>query len=71
MKHIEDFWDDVLIYSVGFLTNDDVERKIIKTLIFPIDYTEQDILDSVMEKFRNVKAVTIIEEYTDGLMLKK
>ncbi|ANZ99073.1 MULTISPECIES: hypothetical protein [Carnobacterium] len=68
MKKIEDYWNDVLIYSVVFTTIE--ERMISKILIFPMDYTMEDIHTSIMTNFENIKCVDSVDEYMFGMALK-
>ncbi|CAD5896722.1 conserved hypothetical protein [Carnobacterium maltaromaticum] len=68
---IEDYWDDVIVYSVHFTTKELNERKICKILIFPCEYTTVEIEAAVFENFNNIKEINLIVEYTEGMLLKK
>lgn len=68
MKKIEDYWNDVMIYSVVFTTVED--RIVSKILIFPMDYTTENIHTSIMTNFENIKQVNSVDEYMFGMALK-
>lgn len=67
---IEDFWIDMFSYYVTFLTNENV--KITKLLFLPVHQIEQEeICNIIKDKFYNVHQVLLIEEWEEGLALKK
>lgn len=65
---IEDYWYDGVEYYIMFETS--CKRKIRKNLILPTQLNKLEIEKIVMNKFRSVQKVVVIEEIQDVLLLK-
>lgn len=69
---IEEYWRDIVVYSVEFIVKpSNKESRIIrKMLAFGPELTEKEILNQIKSKFNNVIDVCSMDELTDVLLLK-
>lgn len=74
---IDEYWEDISIYYVGFYSRTDLntnrpKKKIIKILAFPSNITKKDVFNLVPLYFHNIEEVLYVDEIdSDGLLLKK
>lgn len=76
MSLIEEYWEDISIYSVEFSSRTDLNkkwstRKFRKTLVFPSNITKEEVFRLVPICFHNIDKVLYVDELTDGLLLKE
>lgn len=67
---IEEYWQDSFIYYVTF-TSDYSKTKYTRALIFKAEKSVDEIKNIVLTRFKNVLEINRIEEFEDGLLLKK
>lgn len=73
MGRIEQYWEDIIVYSVEFFTlsGDDVPRQCRKILVFPCEVTKEDVFHLLPIYFHQVSKVLHVDEISEGLLLKK
>lgn len=70
---IEDFWEAVTICYIQFETtwvNKETIRKVEKCIVVPADYSKEQIEQTVSSCFSNVRKITHIDFWEDGMLLK-
>lgn len=67
---IEEYWQDGFIYYVTFIGKHS-NLKFTRALIFSHEKSTKDIEQAVFNKFKDVRAVTYIEEVDTVLVLKE
>lgn len=67
---IEEYWQDSFIYYVTF-TSYYSKTKFTRALIFKTEKSVDEIEEIVLTRFKNVLEINRIEEFEDGLLLKK
>lgn len=66
---IEEYWIDSNLYYVEFISLD--ERRIQKELIFPVEMTEELILDFIKISFVKVKEIKYLDFISEVLIAKE
>lgn len=73
MAMMEEYWSDVLIYSVEFIAQPDLNatsRIFRKYLVFPVGTAREDVVHLIHVYFNNIAEVLHVDEVIDGLFLK-
>lgn len=68
MGRIEDYWEDIEVYYVKFITNEN--NIITKMIALDIDCSLKEIEEIIFSKFNRIKKIVYIESIGDGLSLK-
>ncbi|WP_317913364.1 hypothetical protein [Carnobacterium maltaromaticum] len=68
---IETFWDDIDLYVVLYRNYDNEVVMLDTILIVPTQTEENDIIKKLKLKFKEIKEVTQIDHFSEGLFLKK
>lgn len=74
MAMMEEYWSDVLIYSVEFIAQPDsnaTSRIFRKHLVFPVGIAREDVFHLIPVYFNNIAEVLHVDEVIDGLFLKR
>lgn len=68
---IENFWDDIDLYVVLYHNYDNEVVMLDTILIVPTETEENEIIQKLKLKFKEIKEVTQIDHFSEGLFLKK
>lgn len=68
---IENFWDDIDLYVVLYHNYDNEVVMLDTILIVPTETEENEIIQKLKLKFKEIKGVTQIDHFSEGLFFKK
>lgn len=70
---IEEFWEDIIIYSIIFKSEmgNEIKRLIVLPMEIEDDETTETIETIIIKKFNRVKEIIRIERIEEGLAIKK
>lgn len=73
MGMIEEYWDDITVYCVEFITGNGEKKvkRFNRTFVFNSTVSEEEVYGLVKSRLKNIVEVTAVDELYDGLMLKE
>ena len=70
--NIEEYWSDIDVYYISFITkNGNDEKRIDKLIAFDCSIDRKDIETSIYTYFNNVISIEHIDYWDDGLLKNK
>ncbi|WP_317946678.1 hypothetical protein [Carnobacterium maltaromaticum] len=68
---IEQYWDDVEVYIVVYPNSLNKKKFENKMIIVPVELPQESIKEKIMASFSEIKEITRLDYFDDGLYLKK